>query len=230
MADDAPTFEKLPRDVLARRICRALTDAIVSGRLPPGARVAESVVAREMGVSRAPVREAARLLESAGLLVSEPNRGFFVRRVGAEDIDSLYELRICVEREATARLARARGGDALPALRAQIAEMRRLAEADDPLAQIGADMAFHRLICAASGNRRFLSVFDQIAQETQACVALIGRVYDDPALIAETHEPIVAAIAAGDEDAARAATDHHIGVARRIVVALFREIEEPRSP
>jgi DNA-binding GntR family transcriptional regulator len=223
-------FDPMPRDALARRVARALTDAIVAGRLRPGDRVAESVIAREMGLSRAPVREAARLLESAGLLVSEPNRGFFVRRTGAEDIDSLYELRICVEREAAARLARCGGAQAAPALTAQITEMRRLADAGDPIAQIGADMQFHRLIVEASGNRRFLAVFDQLAQETQAGVAIIGRLYDDPLRMAETHAPIVDAIAAADPEAARAAIDHHIGVAREIVVALFRDIEENRSP
>ncbi|MGR3408557.1 GntR family transcriptional regulator, partial [Roseovarius indicus] len=92
-----PLFQPLARDALSQRIARMLTDAIVSGKLKPGERVAESVIAREFGVSRAPVREAARLLESAGLLVSHANRGFFVRTIDAEDLDSLYELRLCIE-------------------------------------------------------------------------------------------------------------------------------------
>src|SRR6056297_4052891 len=101
-----PLFQPLTCDALSQQIARMLTDAIVSGQLRPGDRVAESVIARDLGVSRAPVREAGRLLESAGLLVSHANRGFFVRTIDSEDLDSLYELRLCIEREAAARTVR----------------------------------------------------------------------------------------------------------------------------
>ena len=70
------------------------------GRLPPGSKVVEAGIARELGVSRAPVREAARLLEQQGLLVASPRRGFFVRKFAADDIDDIYDLRLCVERHA----------------------------------------------------------------------------------------------------------------------------------
>lgn len=221
-----PHFEPLSRDDLPQRIARILTDAIVSGKLRPGDRVSESAVARDLQVSRAPVREAARLVESAGLLTSQPNRGFFVRTFTADDVDSLYELRICIETEGAARLARNGASEAMPRLRRQIEAMLELAETGQTHEQIGADMAFHRMILEACGNRRFVAVFDQIASETQACVALIGRLYDDPVRLAETHIPIVDAIASGDPEATRAALDYHIRVAREVVVPLFREIEE----
>lgn len=101
-----PIFRPLTRDGLSQKIARILTDAIVSGQLKPGDRVVESVIARDHGVSRAPVREAGRLLEEAGLLVSQANGGFFVRTVDAKDLDSLYELRLCIEHEAAASVVR----------------------------------------------------------------------------------------------------------------------------
>ena len=61
---------------LVGQVARRLTEAIVQGRLPPGSKVVEAGIARELGVSRAPVREAARLLEQQGLLVANPRRGF----------------------------------------------------------------------------------------------------------------------------------------------------------
>ena len=63
---------------LVGQVARRLTEAIVQGRLQPGSKVVEAGIARELGVSRAPVREAARLLEQQGLLVAHPRRGFFV--------------------------------------------------------------------------------------------------------------------------------------------------------
>ena len=57
---------------LVGQVARILTQAVVQGRLPPGSKVVEAGIARELGVSRAPVREAARLLEKQGLLVAKP--------------------------------------------------------------------------------------------------------------------------------------------------------------
>src|SRR6476469_5886214 len=81
---------------LVGQVARVLTQAVVTGQLAPGAKVVEAGIARELGISRAPVREAARLLEQQGLLVSHPRRGFFVRKFAADDIDDIYDLRLCV--------------------------------------------------------------------------------------------------------------------------------------
>lgn len=222
---DTPLFGPLTRDALSQKIAKMLTEAIMSGRLQPGARVAESVIARDLGVSRAPVREAGRLLESAGLLISRPNRGFFVRTMEAKDLDSLYELRMAIEREAAARLVRQGAEAVIPALRKHLDKMVALAGTDDIAAQVQADMQFHRLMIEGCGNRRFLSVFEQVASEIQLCVALIGHVNDAPENIARNHEMIITALASGDEAAARAAMDYHIGVAREAVVAHFSRLE-----
>lgn len=228
---NAPLFTPLSRDALSQRIAQMLTDAIVSGRLKPGERVAESVIARDLGVSRAPVREAGRLLESAGLLVSKANRGFFVRTIDSEDLDSLYELRLCIEREAAARAVRDGHATAIiPTLLSQIEKMVGLADDGQLIHQIGVDLQFHRTIVEASGNRRFLLVFDKLASEIQACTALIDRVFDEPGLVARNHFLIVEALETGDEATTREAMDYHIGVARKAVVGHFRGLESETRP
>ncbi|WP_306006680.1 GntR family transcriptional regulator [Aquicoccus porphyridii] len=221
-----PLFPRLARDALSQRIAQALTEAIVSGRLKPGDRVSESAIAREMGTSRAPVREAGRLLESAGLLVSKANRGFFVRTITADDLDSIYELRLCIEREAAARLVRVGGvAGVVPDLHLQLDEMTGRSADGQVIHQIAADLQFHRLIVKNSGNSRFLAVFDTLASEIQASTALIDRVFDDPHKIARNHLLIIDALETGDEGEARAAMDYHIGVAREAVVNHFRVLE-----
>ena len=210
-------FLPLNRDGLVDRVANSLVGAILSGAMRPGDRLAESHIARQMDLSRAPVREALRLLESSGLVEYRTNRGFFVRAISATSVSDLYDLRILIETAAIRRLTDTTPA-ALPPLRAQVAELHRLAGTGaDMMAHVDADMAFHRLICEGSGNRRFLQVFDQIANETKLGLVLIGRLYDDPHRMAETHEPIVEAIAAGDADAAAAAIDYHIRVARDMV-------------
>ena len=209
---------------LVGQVARVLTKAIVEGRLPPGAKVVEAGIARELGVSRAPVREAARLLESQGLLVASPRRGFFVRQFAADDIDQIYDLRLCVERHAGVLAARNLTPETRDMLRRQIDVLHQTADLDDPARQVEEDYRFHRLICEVAGNRRLLRLFDDLASELRMVIGLIGRVYDDPHEIARTHEPVLAAIEEGHPERIVAHIDYHIGHAWREVSRLVREI------
>jgi DNA-binding GntR family transcriptional regulator len=213
---------------LVGQVARRLTEAIVQGRLPPGSKVVEAGIARELGVSRAPVREAARLLEQQGLLVANPRRGFFVRQFAADDVDEIYDLRICVERHAAVQAARNLTPESRDRLRRQIEVLHEMADLDDPARQVEEDYRFHRLICEIAGNRRTLRLFDDLASELRMVIGLIGRLYDDPHEIARTHEPILAAIQAGDPERIIANVDHHLGHARREVGKLLRGI--PSGP
>lgn len=224
---DTDGFQPLDREGLVQRVARLLTKAIVSGQLPGGERLSESVIARQLGVSRAPVREAARLLENSGLVQYVPNRGFFVRKITARELEDLYELRLVIEIAAVRRLIRHGLGESDGALSRQIDEMRRVAAPGfDMITQVEADMEFHRLLCTASGNPKFLAVFDQIAAESALTIMVIGRLYDDPKGLADTHLPILQALRSGVEAEAVEAIRYHIDVARDVVTAQFREMEE----
>jgi DNA-binding GntR family transcriptional regulator len=209
---------------LVGQVARVLMQAVLEGRLPPGSKVVEAGIARELGVSRAPVREAARLLESQGLLVASPRRGFFVRQFAADDIDDIYDLRLCVERHAGVLAARKLTPVTRDVLRRQLDVLHQTAELDDPARQVEEDYRFHRLICEIAGNRRLLRLFDDLASELRMVIGLIGRLYDDPHQIADTHEPVLAAIEEGHPERIVAHIDHHIGHAWREVGRLVREL------
>jgi DNA-binding GntR family transcriptional regulator len=213
---------------LVGQVARILTQAIIAGRLPPGAKVVEAGVARELGISRAPVREAARLLERQGLLVANPRRGFFVRKLEATDIDEIYDLRICVECHAGVLAAKTLTGATRGALRRQLDILYETADLDDAARQVEEDYKFHRLICEIAGSRRLLRLFDDLASELRMVIGLIGRLYDDPHRIAQTHEAVLQAIEAGDGERITAQLDFHIRVAWREVAKLVREI--PAAP
>jgi DNA-binding GntR family transcriptional regulator len=209
---------------LVGQVARLLTQAILQGRLPPGCKVVEAGIARELGVSRAPVREAARLLERQGLLVANPRRGFFVRQFAPDDIDEIYDLRLCVERHAAVLAARKLTPQSRDAMRRQIDVLHEMADLDDPARQVEEDYRFHRLICEIAGNQRMLRLFDDLASELRMVIGLIGRVYDDPHEIARSHEPVLAAIEAGHPERIVAHVNHHIGHAWREVGRLLRDI------
>lgn len=104
--------------------------------------------------------------------------------------------------------------------------MRELARDVDANRQVGADFALHRELCRLSGNARLLRVFDDLASEIRLVIVFIGRLYADPVTIADTHLPIIEALAARDADAAAAALEVHLGDARERVVKQFRELAD----
>src|SRR4029450_1304751 len=121
---------------LVGQIARILMQAIVQGQLPPGSKVVEAGGARELGVSRAPVREAARLLEKQGLLVASPRWGFFVRKLEIRNIDEIYDLRICIERHASVLAPNRLPPESREMLRRQSDVLHRTADLDDPARQV----------------------------------------------------------------------------------------------
>jgi DNA-binding GntR family transcriptional regulator len=214
---------------LVGQVARILTHAIIEGQLLPGTKVVEAAVARELGISRAPVREAARLLERQGLLVANPRRGFFVRKLEPTDIDEIYDLRICIECHAGVLAAKNLTPKNRDALRRQIDVLYETAELDDPARQVEEDYRFHRLICEIAGSKRLLRLFDDLASELRMVIGLIGRLYDDPHRIAQTHEAVLEAIEQGHPDIIEARIDYHIGAAWREVAKLVRDIPTPTT-
>ena len=117
--------------------------AIVSGRLAPNQRINQDAVARELGVSKTPVREALRWLERDGLVRLEPNRGAFVAEFTDRDLFEIYELRELLEPHAAAIACAV-------ATRADVAELRDLRDriaavwSEDPMEAFELNREFHR--------------------------------------------------------------------------------------
>ncbi|WFF41551.1 GntR family transcriptional regulator [Salinicola endophyticus] len=216
-------FATIQQRDLVNQIADMLTEALLKGDFAPGVHLAEAQLARDFGVSRAPVREAARLLESRGMLVSQPRRGFFVRTFNADELEDVYDLRLCLERHAVRLLAGKLTDEMEAALTHQLEKMRQVARDGTAVQQIEEDVAFHRMLCEFSGNQRLVRVFDELCHEMRFCILLIGQLYDDAMRVADTHEPILEALRTRSPDAGEAALDYHIGVAQQRVMEMFRE-------
>jgi len=226
----ADGFVAIPRADLVGAVARQIEQAIIEGRLAPGQRLVEADLARRLETSRAPVREAARLLEQRGLLVQLPRRGFFVRSPTVQELDDLYPLRIHLEKFAAGQaVLRATSAD-IDRLRAQLDRIIAAAEAGAPGQAVEEDLRFHQLLCAVSGNGKLQRVFADLAGEVRLVILLIGQIFDDPLRIAETHRPLIECLEARDGPGLEAAIDYHIRVAWDEVRALFEAREaEGRS-
>lgn len=213
----APTATDLTKDVAAE-----LRHRISSGRLAPGERLVEAKLARELGISRAPIREAARLLESVGLLVSERGRGFFVRRVTLRQLEDVFEVRLCIERHATAAAARNLTSDLSARFDEAVLRIKEACARGDVPAQVLADFAFHRLVVEATGNQMLVRIFNEIALDLRLVIGLLGEASADWEIMAQSHDPVVAAIRSRDPERAAAAMDAHIHLAWDQALARLR--------
>lgn len=187
--------------------------AILNGQIAPGERIVEAELARRMGISRAPVREAARRLESAGLLISRPRHGFFVRTLSGQEADDLYQVRIDLELLG-ARLACTQASDAqlarLPLMVDHMVEQSsRLSRAE----RVALDLGFHAYIAEISGNRYLQRLFGNMQTEVRMFLSLNEPSYEDPHFVAESHRPIVQAFVKRDVQAAQAALRLHLEAA-----------------
>lgn len=216
-----PPFSSIQVPDLVGVVEAQLQRAILSGRIAPGERIVEAELARQMGVSRAPVREAARRLESLGLLISRPRHGFAVRTVSPKQVNDLYEVRIQLELMG-ASLACAHASDAeLAQLDARVDDMVERAEILSSPERAALDLDFHFAISALSGNHYLHRLFDNMQTEVRMFLALSEDSYGDLKALAETHRPIARAMARRDVDAAQNALRFHLETAKAHVRGLF---------
>lgn len=196
------------RSVLADQVKERLLERILDGQYPPDSRIVETQVARELGTSQAPVREALRGLEALGVVEITPFRGARVRRPSRREIVEAYAVRSALEtlaaRLAVARLAAADVAD----LTADFAAMRKAASRDDGIGVAEADARFHGRIVELAGNSTLLKLWRSLEpfSRTYLTLALPGA---DPAWSADLHAPILEAIERREGDALAAALERH---------------------
>ena len=149
-----------PLNRAVREVYDVLRKAITRQDLPPGQRLIESRLAEQLGISRAPLREAIARLEYEGLVTRLPRRGMIVSILSRADVIEIYGLRLALESWAIGQAAMNATEEQVEQLDAIIAEMASAAEVADTDRLSQADVAFHRAICTLSGNTRILRIWD----------------------------------------------------------------------
>jgi DNA-binding GntR family transcriptional regulator len=217
------------RGVLSDAVKDRLLEGIVDGTYPPGSRIVETRVARELGTSQAPVREALRDLEALGVVEISPFRGARVRRPGRDELLEAYVVRAELEALAV-QLAMPRLAAAdLDAMGALVAEMLRCAEADDTVGEAAADAAFHAALVERSGNATLRRVWSQLEpySRTYINMAVSGGDRREMALL---HAPVLEALRSGDPAVGDAAIREHFATARDSLAARWVEPEPAPRP
>ena len=182
---------------------RELERRILSGELEPGRKLNEEDIAVLFDVSRGPVREAFRSLESAGLLRVEKNRGVFVRQVSVAEADEIYEVRAGID-ELIGRLLAARITPAqVTDLRQILRKMQSSAKAQDVAAYYPLNVRFHEMLAEFTGNGALVATYKRLVNALHLYRReTLERGRDSFPISTREHAEIVDAIAEGNADRA----------------------------
>ena len=201
---------------LGDEVYSAIFSGIMALEITPGTRISVDALARQLGVSPTPVREALAQLESEGLVVKTHLVGYSAApRLNAARFDELFELRLLLEPFATGKAAQAMSDAMIGQLEILCAEMGVVAQSEEPgayaqFAQL--DMAFHDEIAAGAGNGLLAEAVGRLHTHVH-----LFRLASDTAVsrdVLDEHVRIVAALRARDSLAAQAAMAAHIANAR----------------
>jgi len=187
---------------------------IMTGELPVGSHINESELSQRFNTSRGPIREALRALEAAGLVRSEKNRGVFVREIGLEEADEIFELCEALEEIIGRRVALAIKPDTIERLRAMLKDICLAAQTQDVEQYAQLNLQFHKLLLDGAGNKKLTKTYTRLVKELH--LFRMGRREFDGNLptLADEHRNIVEAIASGDPDFAGRVLRQHIADSR----------------
>lgn len=217
----APGFARDGR--LAADVHDRLRAAIITGAIPAGSTMSQLALAEQLGAGRTPLREALRMLQREGLVVSEPNRRVAIAPLTAADAEDLYVMRIALEVVALrVTLPTLRSPD-VAQLEGLLAQMSHFQRSGDLAAMDGPHRAFHLRLVAGAGPRGVATIEDLFDHARRyrivGGVELLRELW--PQRAAE-HRAVLDAVAAADVDAAALALARHYG---RTAVDVFAELE-----
>jgi phosphonate utilization transcriptional regulator len=224
-----PTIALLQSSSLTNVVQQEIERAILQGEYEPGSKLIEATLAQKMGVSRGPVREAFRMLEEAGLVRNEKNRGVFVRDIPIDEAVEIFDLRAAMDELVGRKLARDITTVQLKEIKGLVDSMEKAVKAEDAYNYHLLNLKFHDRLVEMAGNSKLTAIYRKLIKE----LSLFRRLnLADGWLLpisAGEHRQIIKAIASGDPEAAgKAMFDHVMDSKERTIENDLRRQERAR--
>lgn len=204
-----------------------LRERILGGSLSGNDRVNPAEIAKVLGISRMPVREALRQLDSEGLVVMRPNRGATVTHLTSFEVEELFEIRVALEVLA-ARVA-------VPHLtndvKSELISLRQRMDAarHDPLVWVKRHDEFHQFICEIGNRRRLAHEVARIRNSVQPYVLMYMHVYNTIEIPGLEHSSLIDALASGDVQLAERVMREHVTEPGQGIVEFLRQRETSKG-
>jgi DNA-binding GntR family transcriptional regulator len=196
---------------LRDRTLRVLRQAIVSGEVHPDELYSTTAIARHLGVSVSPVREAMLTLVNEGIMEPVRNRGFRIVRMDSWDMQEVIELRMMIEVPAVSGLAAQDLTAAMPGLRQRVEAMNVAARAGEVTSFLAGDREFHLDLLALHGNRRLVESVAVLRDQTRLYGFAALRDREPLVTAAVEHETILDALELGDASLVKSLMETHLG-------------------
>lgn len=203
---------------LAKLAWERLRDSIIHGQLVPGEVYNEMALAKDLGISRTPVREALLELASQGLVSFLPRKGVMIRNFTRKDVEEIFELRRAIELAAIEKVAKATPPCDLSIIRKHIEDQKKAVIQRDFTAFMKADRAFHAAFCELADNQRLVKIVENV-RDLVHYMGMQGLDKKGRAEVVITeHERIYEAIADRNPIKARKAMEIHLKVSEKAVL------------
>jgi DNA-binding GntR family transcriptional regulator len=196
-----------------------IREAIIDGRLAPGQRLKEEELARELGMSRTPVREALLRLQSEGLVESLPRRGAIVRSYAVDELDEMYQLRAVLEGYAARRAATRISPEDLTRLEDSCARFDRLRAEDDLLDLVQENLFFHNVILEAAASDRLGPMVRKVIDIPLVYKSFYWYSPEQKLISEHYHKQLTRALRLGDAERAELIMREHVLEARDFLLA-----------
>lgn len=218
---DAPLLAISASRSLSDLVADYLIQQLVSGRLAQGQRINEAELARALGISRNPIREAISGLHERGMLIAAPRRGSFVRRFTIDDVNEIFSFRTALERFTVQAAVKAAGQPDMARLSGLFEDMVHSAERDDVHSVRKSDMLFHAEIARISGNRHAINAFETLSTEILMLMTIPHQQVESLQASAADHAPLLEAFRARSPSAARHEIGRHLRNAWILMLQLY---------
>ncbi|WP_460654923.1 GntR family transcriptional regulator [Kribbella endophytica] len=196
------TEHQLQSPSLVQLAANAIRRMILAGELAEGERLIEERLTEQLGISRPPLREALRVLEQEGLIVTRPRRGSMVATLTDQDVFEILTLRSALERLAVELGVPVQVPARLEVAQEALLEMERCATAEDRGSLVQAGYKFHSSLVALAGHRRLEEAYASVQQQLLLCMArnLYARehFYEDLHEHVARHRKLLDLVEAGD--------------------------------
>jgi DNA-binding GntR family transcriptional regulator len=209
---------ELDRTSLRERAMEMLRAAVTTREIEPGSRLVETELSAAMGISRGTLREALRQLEYEGLIEVGERGRLTVRTLTDAELADMFTVRAALEGLAAATISTRPDRDVLlPELQTALDALQAADGSINDM--VDADLAFHRLLCEASGNTTLVRAWETLTGPIRVAILFAGPAAALANMSVPRHQELLDAIATGDPDTARGAVDAHMREAAHTLLA-----------
>lgn len=214
-------------DSISKIVAERIREEIINGKLKPGDKLKEAYLSKQMEVSRTPIREAFRILQSEGFLTYNPNCGVMVATLGVDDVAHLYEIRSSLEQISASHAALHITEEQLQKLMQMNEEIKNF-DLQNPQRSGDLDLQFHNLIALASQNQVLIDCLSVIFMKTAMVLRLIPFKKERIPKTYKEHEDLIYALKSGDSCLAQKYMELHFYNSTKSLVKKAIDFNEKR--